>query len=195
MKPKRKKIKFQVIPDPLPDPLTADEARALAACAIGGDKIARENLIVGSLEMVADIVGALLYSEQDRLHGLSGEDLYSAGCQELCEAVDKLKHAEYPAAYLRRCVDGALHDEITKHAEEAMPPLSDLVPDWEESAFPEIEGTQPLNEREVDFIIDEYGETDQFKQYLRLRRQGETIKKAAAMIGRPDSSMGDWERR
>ena len=195
MKPKCKKIKFHVFPDPLPGALTANEAQTLAERAIGGDKIARERLIVGSLRIVTDIVGTLLYSEQDRLQGLSGEDLYSAGCEELCEAVDKLRHAECPTAYLRVCVEGRLRDEITKHEEGAMPPLSDYVPDWKESAFPEREGAPPLNEHEVDFIIDEFGETEQFKQYLRLRRDGETIKDAAAAIGRPASSMGDWERR
>ena len=195
MKPKTKKIKFHVIPDPLPEALSAEEAKAMAAHAIGGDKIARERLIVGSLRMVAEVVGALLYSEHDRLHGLGGEDLYSVGCVELCGAVDKLKHAECPTAYLWRCVEGAVKDEITKHEEEALPPLSDFVPDWNESPFPEMEATPPLNEHEVDFIIDEYGECPLHKKYLRLRKQGETIKDAAAMIGRPASSMGDWERR
>jgi len=164
--------------------------------AIGGDKIAREKLIAGSLRMVADVVGALLYSAQDRLHGLGGEDLYCVGCVELCGAVDKLKHAGCPTAYLRRCVEGAIQDEITKNEAEAMPPLSDEVPDWSQSPFPEREGSPPLNEHEVDFIIEEYGGGwPGHKEYLRLRMQGETIKDAAAMIGRPASSMGDWERR
>jgi hypothetical protein len=92
-------------------------------------------------------------------------------------------------------VEGAIRDEITKHEAEAMPPLSDCVPDWNESPFPEREGSPPLNEHEVEFVIAEYGECPLYKKYLRLRLQGETIKDAAAMIGRPASSMGDWERR
>ena len=193
-KPKRK-IRFEVVPDPLPPALTAEEARSLAVCAIGGDTMARERLICGSLRSVADIVGDLLYSEQDRLCGLRGEDLYSIGCRELCEAVNKLKSAEYPSAYFRCCVEGAIRDAITANAKRAMPPLSDSVPDWDESPFPEIEAAPPLNDREVEFAIEEYGQTEPCKQYLRLRRHGLTIRESAKRIGRPQSSMGDWERQ
>jgi DNA-directed RNA polymerase specialized sigma24 family protein len=191
----RRKIRFEVIPDPLPPPVTAEEARALAACVILGDKCAREALICGCLRLVADIVGGLLYSEHDRLYGLGGDDLYGIGCGELCKAVDSLKRTKSPQAYLRACVAGAIRDALTANAKRAMPPLSDFVPDWKESPFPERAAAPPLNDHEVEFVIDEYGEQALYKQYLRLRRYGATIKEAAEKIGRPKSSMGDWERR
>ena len=191
----RRKIRFEVIPDPLPPPITAEEARALAACAIRGDKRARQALICGCLRLVADIVGDLLYSEQDRLCGLSGGDLYGIGCRELCEAVDSLKHAKGPQAYFRVCVRGAILDTVTTNVNTALPPLSDFVPDWKGSPFLEMAVAPPLNEHEVEFAIEEYGEQALYKQYLRLRRDGATIKEAAEKIGRPESSMGDFERR
>ena len=193
-KPKRK-IKFEVVPDPLPPATTAKEAKTLAASAIAGDVNARERLICGCLRLVADIVGELLCSEQSRLCGLRGDDLYGIGCGELCKAVDRLKHAKSPQAYLRACVAGAIRDALTANAKRAMPPLSDFVPDWKESPFPERAAAPPLNDHEVEFAIEEYGQQTLYRQYLWLRRYGATIKEAAEKIGRPRSSMGDFERR
>ena len=192
---RKRKIRFEVQPDPLPPSVTVAEARVLAARAIRGDTIARERLICGCLRLVADKVGKLLFSQQHRLHGLRGDDLYGIGCQELCQAADAMKHASNPTAYLRSCVEGAIRNAITAHKRRAMSPLSDLVSDWNESPFPELEGIPPLNDHEVEFAIEEYGETAQYKEYLRLRRHGLTIREAAERISRPKSSLGDWERR
>ena len=185
----KRKRKFAVSPDPLPPAVSPEEARDLAAEIIRGHA-ARERLVEGSLRTVAHVAGQLLASEDDRLHGLQGEDLYSAGCDGLVKAIDRLRDNDNPPAYLRKCVEGAIKDAITEHAKDAILPLSDLVKDFKDSQCP---GLEAAVEHDEEGIIETHG--GQHKEYLRLRLAGMTIAAAAEKIGRAPSSMGDWERR
>ena len=94
-------------PQSFPAPLSAEEEQRLFICAEGGDKEARQKLILHNLRLVSHIVRKYYATSKNQ------EDLVSIGTIGLIKAVDTFKAANGTkfATYAARCIQ----NEILMH--------------------------------------------------------------------------------
>ena len=151
----------------LPPALTPDESKILTERLLSGDPLAREQLILGSLRLVAAIAHEA---------GDWWEEAFSVGCVALVQAVDAIRDSRNPPAYISMRVRGTLCNQ----RQRPMRPLPK-----------HLVATQSPSETDIVDAIQEAAENATDLEMLYLRRDGLTLTEISERVDRPRSTVHD----